>query len=132
MGKSRRGSREFNKEQRLANENRKLKREIQKLRKDLARLDLDRHETVREMIEENVAQNPEQSGQEWLDSLKKTWACKECPDGHLQIFLFSKVGTTHYYRVCSNSPICRNRTKSQKYDPNQVRGIIKKDSNGQN
>lgn len=127
MGKTRRGGREFSREQKLVNENKRLKREIQTFRKQLARLDLDRHETVREMIEENAIQNPEQSGQEWLDSLKKTWSCRECEDGYLQIFLFSKVGTMHYYRVCSNAPSCKNRTKSQKYDPS-VRGIIKKES----
>lgn len=128
MGKSRRGGKEHTREQRLVHENKKLKRDIQRLSKELARLDLDRHETVREMIEEHNVQNPEQSGDEWLESLKKTWACKEC-DGYLQIFLFNKVGTLHYYRICSNAPVCKNRTLSQKYNPNQVKGIIKKDPN---
>lgn len=127
MGKTRRGSKEVSREQRLVHENKQLKRENGQLRKELARLDLDRYDTVRELIEEHNVQNPEQSGDEWLESLKKTWACKECEDGYLQIFLFNKVGTLHYYRICSNSPVCKNRTKSQKYDSSQVKGIIKKE-----
>lgn len=128
MGKSRRGVREVSREQRLVHENKQLKRDIQVLRKQLARLDLDRYDTVRELIEEHTTQNPEQSGDEWLESLKKTWSCRECNNGYLQIFLFNKVGVLHYYRVCSSAPICKNRTKSQKYDPSQVKGIIKKET----
>lgn len=128
MGKTRRGGKEHSREQKLTHENKQLKRENARLRKELARLDLDRYDTVRELIEEHTVQNPEQSGDEWLESLKKTWSCRECNNGYLQIFLFNKVGTLHYYRVCSNAPTCKNRTKSQRYDSSQVKGIIKKET----
>jgi hypothetical protein len=124
VGKSRRGDKEFTREQKLVHENKRLKKELAQLRKQLARIDLDRYDTVREMIEEHYQEDKAQQGQEILENLKKTWACKECSDGHLEIFLYNKVGTTWYYRICSNAPKCKNRTLAQKYSP-EVKGIIK-------
>lgn len=123
MGKSRRGNREFSKEQKLLHENKKLKRELSQLRKQIARLDLDRYDTVKEIIQQHYAQEREEEGKEILDNLKKEWACHQC-DGHLEIFLYTKINTTWYYRVCSNAPSCKNRTKSQRYTPD-VKGIKK-------
>lgn len=127
MGKSRRGNREFTREQKLLNENKKLKRENAQLRKQVARMDLDRFDSAKELIEEHY-QEDMVSGQEILDNLKKTWACKECSDGHLEIFTYNKVGKVWYYRICSNAPTCRNRTTAQPYSPN-VKGIIRKPPN---
>jgi hypothetical protein len=124
VGKSRRGNREFTREQKLVHENKRLKKELAQLRKQLARIDLDRYDTVREMIQEHYQEEKAQQGLEILENLKKTWACKECADGHLEIFLYNKVGTTWYYRICSNAPKCKNRTLAQKYSP-EVKGIIK-------
>jgi rubrerythrin len=76
------------------------------------------------MIQEHYQEDRAQEGLDILENLKKTWACKECSDGYLQIFLYNKVGTTWYYRVCSNAPGCKNRTTAQKYSP-EVKGIIK-------
>ena len=125
MGKTRRGERELSKEQRLIKENQQLKRENSKLRKDLARIDLDRYNTVREMVQEYRDDKKLEKTSDLLDSLKKQWACRQCKDGHLEIFTYSKVGATWYYRICSNAPQCKNRTTSKKYDPAAVRGIIK-------
>lgn len=122
MGKSRRGEKEFSREQKLIHENKRLKREISQLRKQLARLDLDRYDTVREMIEEHGHESTAQTGQELLENLKKTWTCNDCRNGFLEIILYNKIDSTWYYRKCSN---CDHRTKSQKYTP-EVKGIIKK------
>lgn len=122
MGKTRRCDREVAKEKKLAHENKALKREVSRLRKMLARIDLDRYDTVKETVEEHNSENQPQTGTELLENLKKTWLCNDCRNGHLEIFLYSKMGSTHYYRKCSN---CPNRTKSQKYSE-QVKGIIKK------
>lgn len=126
MGKSRRGAKEFTREQRLNHENQRLKREIGRLRKELARMDLDRYGTVKEIIEEQFQEERAAQGQQILENLKNTWACSiEGCGGHLEIFTFNKVGSTWYYRICSNAPRCKNRTKSQKYTPD-VKGIMKK------
>lgn len=124
MGKSRRGSKEFSREQKLIHENKRLKREVSQLRKQLARIDLDRYDTVKGIIEQHYAQEREEEGKEILENLKKEWACRQCEDGHLEIFLYTKVDTTWYYRICSNAPRCKNRTKAQRYTPD-VKGIKK-------
>lgn len=123
MGKSRRGAKEFTREQKLTKENRQLKQEVAQLRKQLARLDLDRYDTVREMVEEHRAQEslPE-FGTDFLENLKKTWLCDDCRNGYLEIILYTRLDSTYYYRCCNN---CTNRTKGQKYTP-EVKGIIKK------
>jgi hypothetical protein len=121
VGKSKRGSKEYSREQKLIHENKRLKRELSQLRKQLARIDLDRYDTVKEMIQEHYQEERAQEGQDILDNLKKSWTCHECHEGHLEIILYNKLDSTWYFRKCVN---CGNRTKSQKYTPD-VKGIIK-------
>jgi len=124
MGKSRRGTKEFSREQKLLNENKKLKQTIGQMRKHMARMELNRHdyESMKELMEEHQTEAEPVFGANFLDNLKKTWLCNDCRQGHLEIILYNKIDNTYYYRKCSN---CPNRTKSQKYSPN-VQGIIKK------
>lgn len=126
MGKSKRGDKEFTKEQRLIQENRVLKRHVASLRKQLARVDLDKFSSLKETIEQHYQEDSTQQGLDILEKVKKEWACQSpgC-DGYLEIFTYNKVGDTWYYRVCSNNPGCKNRTKSQRYSP-EVRGIRRK------
>lgn len=127
MGKSRTDRNGLTREQRLVKENQALKRKINQLNKLLARIDLDRYEQVREIIEEHYAEDKKQEAQEMLDKMKQEWKCLE-PEcgGYLEIFTYNKLSEVWYYRICSNSPSCKNRTKAQKYDPAQVKGILKK------
>ncbi|MCX9024610.1 MAG: hypothetical protein OIN85_00775 [Candidatus Methanoperedens sp.] len=129
MGKSKRGDREFSREQKLVHENRILKRHVSSLRKQLAKLDLDRYSNLKEAIEQHYQEDRAQEGKEILDRLKQEWRCHEpnC-DGFLEIFTYNKLNNTWYYRVCSNAPGCKNRTKAQKYDPATVKGIVRKSS----
>lgn len=122
MGKSRRGNKELGREQKLIHENKRLKRDLAQLRKQMARIDLDRFDTLREMIEENQTAEQPEFGAEFLENLKKTWLCNDCRQGYLEIILYSKRENAWYYRKCTS---CPNRTKSQKYSPS-VLGIIKK------
>lgn len=125
MGKSRTNKHGQTREQQLSHENQRLKKTISTLRKQLARLDLDRYTQVREIIEEHYAADQVEEGKLILEKMKQEWACKApgC-NGYLEIFTYSKVGSVHYYRICSNAPMCKNRTKSQKYSP-EVKGIVK-------
>ena len=124
MGKARRGDKEFSREKRLIHENRILKRQVSSLRKQLARLDLDRYSSAKEAIEQSYQEDRQQEGRDILDRLKQEWRCKEpgC-DGYLEIILYNKIDSTWYYRKCNG---CPHRTKSQKYNPSEVKGIIKK------
>lgn len=127
VSKNTRGSKEYTREQRLAKENKALKQELRHLRKVIARLDVDRFETMKEMCsdyEENErfqeSVGPVGSS---LDRLKKDWQCNSCGNGFLEITLYSKLGQTQYFRKCS---ACNYRTPGQRYDPETVKGIIKK------
>ena len=122
MGKSRTDRNGLTREQRLLKENQGLKRTIQSLRKQLAKLDLDRYDQVCDIIEEHSSNN---EGQEILSKLKDEWKCRECEMGYLEIILYSKINTLWYHRKCN---CCPNRTKSQKYDPKSVQGIIKEEA----
>jgi len=117
-----RGDKERSREQELKFENSKLKREVSALRKQLMRLDLDRHSYVKEIVEEHLAgQEVEISTQDMLESMKKTWKCRECGDGHLEIFPYKKMGESWYYRQCNS---CPHRTGGQLYTP-AVKGVMR-------
>lgn len=125
MGKARTDRNGYTREQKLVNENKKLKQAISQLRKQLARIDLDRYDTVKEMIQEHYQEEKAEQGQQILDNLKEAWKCNGCGMGHLEIFVYNRGDTTYYYRICSEAPNCVNRTKSKPYTPN-VKGIIRK------
>ncbi len=122
MGKTRRGYKEFSREQKLIHENKRLKREIASIRKQLARLDLDRHTYIKDIIERSYQLEEQKEGADILEKLKKEWHCRECARGYLEIICYNKPNETWYYRKCNN---CEHRTKSQKYNPGKVPGIIK-------
>lgn len=122
MGKTRRGHREYTREQQLLYQNKALKREIASLRKQLARLDLDRYSHVKDIIEKSYQMEEELEGREILEKLKHAWKCYECIRGHMEIVLYNRPDSTWYYRQCN---CCTNRTKSQRYTPGEVQGIVK-------
>ena len=124
MGKTKRSDKEFTREQRLIDENRVLKRQVSALRKELARVDLDQFTSLKDTIGRHYKEGETQQGLDILEKVKQEWRCNECKEGYLEIFIYSKVGNLCYFRKCSN-PSCKHRTKSQRYNPNEVKGIIK-------
>ncbi len=128
MGKTKRSDREFTREQKLIHENRILKRHVASLRKELARVDLDRFDNLKQTIDQHYQEDRKQDGLDILEKVKKEWACKESGcNGFLEIFLYNKINSTYYYRICSEAPRCKNRTVAQKYSP-EVKGIMRKTS----
>jgi hypothetical protein len=122
MGKTRRGHKEYSREQQLLHNNKKLKREIASLRKQLARVDLDRYNHIKDMIERSYQMEEELEGKEILEKLKKNWKCYECARGYMEIVLYNRPDSTWYYRHCTN---CSHRTSSKRYVPGKVEGIVK-------
>lgn len=123
MGKSRTDRKGQTREQRLIKENQSLKKQVQILRKRLARIELSRYENVKEAVEDHERNSGLPTTQDLLEALKETWRCKkDSCKGYLEVYLFNKIDTVWYYRKCN---CCDNRTKSQKYDPKSVKGIIK-------
>lgn len=125
MGKSKRGGREFTREQRLVEQNRQLKQELTHLRKQISRLDSSRIDIVKEMCTDYEESRRFDGNMNRmspnLESLKKEWSCKNCSEGFLEIHLYSKLEKVFYYRKCNN---CRNRTLGQRYDEKSVKGIM--------
>ena len=122
MGKSRRGAKEFNREQRLIHENKKLKREISRLQKLLSRLDVDRSDRIMKIVEDYYnTEESEQRAEEALSKIKNEWKCDDCGIGYLEIIQYDRAGDTYYFRKCNN---CPKRTKGQKYTP-EVKGILR-------
>jgi len=126
MGKARTDKNGNTREQRLFYENQKLKRTISSLRKQLARIDLDRYDSVKEIIEQYYQEDRAEEGKAVLETLKKQWSCKECEDGTMEIYVFNRAGGTFYYRICSSAPICTNRTLAKPYLASNVKGIMRK------
>lgn len=125
MSRNTRGNKEYTRLQEIVNENKRLKKEMGSLRRQLAKLDLDRHGYVRDIIEEHYAkEEQEETTEKMLKRLKEEWRCKVCSDGYLEVFTFNKGQETWYRRECNG---CNHTTKSQRYDPDKVRGIIKND-----
>lgn len=126
MGKAKRSDKEFTRQQKLLKENAKLKQVVAQLRKQLARLDLDRYTSVKEIIDEHYHKEESFNQEDLLEKMKQEWKCNESGcEGFLEIILYNKLESTWYFRACSE---CNNRTKSQKYDSNHVKGIVKKSS----
>ena len=71
MGKARTDRRGYTREQALIQENRMLKKQVASLRKQLARLDIDRLNIAREVIEEHYSEEKPDEKREILDNLKK-------------------------------------------------------------
>ena len=115
-------------EKQLRLENQQLKKQISSLRKQLARLDIDRYSTVKDMIEQHYEGEKLATGKEILQNLKKQWKCNSCHDGFLEIFVYNRADQTYYYRICSNSPDCTNRTLAKPYSAANVVGIMRKNS----
>lgn len=122
MSKSTRGQKEYTRLQEIIHQNKKMKREIASLRRQLAKIDLDRHSFVKDIIDDHYAdEEHEQETDKMLKSLKDTWKCNSCNEGHLEIKIYTKVNQTYYIRQCNN---CAKKTKSQVYNPDKVKGII--------
>lgn len=115
MGKLKRGEKEWSREQELLKENKELKKKLSALRKQLSRLDLDRYDNIKEIIEDSELK------EEVIDELKKSWLCNKCNKGFLEITVFNKLQDEWYYRSCDH---CTHRTKAQRYSKD-VKGLMK-------
>lgn len=124
MGKSvrkGRGDKEFTELQRLKHENQKLRRENGRLQKVLGRIDVDRFNNLKELVNLHAKEAKAEEDEKSLERLKKKWTCYECGKGYLRLVIFPKWDGDYYYRKCSNV-YCGHRTKAQRYS-DKVEGI---------
>jgi len=117
--KSKDKDKEYSDVQRLRYENQQLKKKLASLRKQIARLDLDRYQNIRDLLEyqdeETKNLNTKSKRQEMLDK----WKCYKCEEGHLRLIILGRPDGLYYFRHCTQ---CENKTKLQKYT-DSVEGI---------
>lgn len=102
-------------------ENQKLKEQISKLRKQISRIDLDRYENIKNLINQDEA-SEKQSTQEVGDSeIKKLWHCFHCDSDHLRMVTFERRDGIFYYRKCNS---CNHRTKTKRLTKDTKPGPI--------
>lgn len=111
QSRTRRGGTEFDQLARLKYENKKLKRQIKQLRKVIDRLDLDRYNNVKRILEQNERLEKEEARRLLKEQLEKKWKCWDCNDGVLHRKEVLRRDGAFYYRLCDN---CKKRTKLQK------------------
>lgn len=124
-GKGRRsvGDGELRDNQRLKLENQKLKKQISSLRKQLSRIDIDRYQSLKDIIEAHDEQDEQFDTTIALDDLKHKWECHKCSRDYLRLVIVPRVDGTFYFRRC---PTCMNKTKLKKYTED-VEGITSDD-----
>jgi hypothetical protein len=122
MGKGRdrrhNGESELKEIRRLRLENQKMRKQISALRKQLSRIDIDRYQHLKDMIEEHEQQDDQFDSKVALAELKKKWECHECKQDYLKLIIVPRADATFYFRKCS----CGHRTKLKKYTQ-EVEGI---------
>jgi DNA-directed RNA polymerase subunit RPC12/RpoP len=104
---------------RLQRENAKLKQSIQALRKTLSRVDIDRYQNLKEILESQEHFETKADKQYELDRLKKKWLCHKCGKDYLKLIIIPRLDKTMYIRKCQN---CNHKTKSKPYT-DDIEGI---------
>jgi predicted nuclease with TOPRIM domain len=128
VGKTRLGRKEHNLIQDFKYKIQQLKAENSALRKRLARIKLDEYGQLKKTIKKHYKKEETQQGNDILDKVRQEWKChEEACSGFLEIFIYTRLNEMYYFRKCSESG-CKNRTKAKKYDPQLVKGIIKKET----
>jgi hypothetical protein len=126
MGKRRSFDKEEARIDRLRQENKRLKHQISSLRKQLSRIDIDRYQNLKDLVESQARKDAESEKSLQNQKILEQWKCHSphCDGGHLFIIPVSRRDGVFYYRKCDK---CPNRTKLQKYGPD-VKGVKKEDS----
>lgn len=109
MGRSKRSEGELDQLDKLKHENKKLKRQVQQLRKVIDRVDLDRYENLKDILEEH---EHEEKMALVATPTDPAWKCYDCEAGILRLKVIDKPSGAIYNRVCDG---CKKRTKFQKW-----------------
>jgi DNA-directed RNA polymerase subunit M/transcription elongation factor TFIIS len=122
MSRSNRYSdKENNQLQRLKHENEKLKRQITSLRKQLSRVDIDRYQNLKELVQQQYEEDQaEFKALKTKQSLRAQWLCHDCGQDVLKIVIVTRRDGDFYFRRCNH---CGKRTKLQRYN-DKIEGLI--------
>lgn len=112
MARRRYSDREFDDLDRLKYENKKLKRQISALRKQISRLDIDRYNNIKELLDKQENEDAQEYVQKEKDKAEQQWRCWQCGHGILRTHRMHRRDGSFYYRKCDNEK-CDNRTKTK-------------------
>jgi hypothetical protein len=107
--------------QRSKKEIERLKKQISSLRKQLSRIDVDRYENLKELLDKQETEDRQVEIADNHEKLLQEWKCKKCTEGHLEVVKYTRLNEIWYYRSCTG---CNNRTRGKRFTE-QVRGIFK-------
>lgn len=96
-------------------ENRKLKQQISQLRKQISRIDVDRFQNLKDLLDAQDRREAEDAAKSRGMESDKRWECWTCRTGILRVHVIEKPTGSIYNRVCDNEH-CGHRTKFQKLD----------------
>ena len=103
----------------LKQENRTLRKQISQLRKQFARVDLDRFQNLKDLLDSHDKQEQEEAAKEQEQQSRKDWECWNCREDHLRLSVIERRDGVFYFRKCYS---CNRRTKLQKYT-SEVKGL---------
>ncbi len=94
-------------------ENRKLKQQISQLRKQISRIDVDRFQNLKELLDAQDRQDAEEAAARRQAELDRAWECWDCRQGTLKLSIIERRDGVWYNRYCQE---CGKRTKLQRYN----------------
>ena len=115
--------REFDLLQKMKHENEKLKKQNKTLRRQLQKVDIDRYQNLKDIIQKQYEQDLEDQFKEDNNKLIRRWECHKCEEGFLKLYTISRRDGAFYYRKCTE---CNNKTPIKPYT-DKIEGI--KDEN---
>ena len=98
--------------QKIRSENKRLKLQISQLRKQLSRVDLDRFQNIKELLDSQDKEEHDIAAEAKNKTLAEQWKCWKCDSGHLRLIIIDRRDGPHYSRNCD---YCKNRTRMKKY-----------------
>jgi hypothetical protein len=125
MGRRRRNynDKEYAELERLKHENQKLKRQVSALRKQISRLDVDRYNNVKELLEKQANDDAYEYVHKEKQKAEQQWRCYSCGSGVLRTKRMHRRDGSFYYRKCDNEK-CTNRTNTKPIPPDgKIEGV---------
>ena len=80
------------------------------------------NELIKAAKNEQSLEQVENEKEQKFSDMEKKWKCFDCENGLLKIIKYNNRDGEHYFRLCSNHPKCKKRTKPKKWHDN-VEGI---------
>jgi hypothetical protein len=119
MARSTRAGKEFTELQEIKRKNQKLQRQISALRKQLSRIDVDRYQELRKLVDQQEAEDRAEECAIIAQKVDKAWKCWNCAEGTLRPVFIERRDKTVYWRACD---YCKKRTKTKTCDSKE--GVI--------